>query len=113
MELNLDLARLLAKAIIIIAFSVTGGILLHNSDIEDIKTGNELTIEKYTANYEAYRKNLTDKEVNTVPVCIAIVFMMIAAFLGFYELLAWVIALVINAIIKPLDKPREVIDLLS
>ena len=72
-----------------------------------------MTLEKYTANYETYKKGLAHDDPTSFTQGAVIVFLIAGAFLGFYEVLAWIFAAILKLLFGNLRQPHEVKNLLS
>lgn len=96
--------RVAAKVILVAAIGAVSGVAYHRSSVADYERSQTITLEEYTADFDAYRAGLAEEQYPLWGTMALMIFAVLALF-GAYELLAaglgWALALVLPARAAP------------
>ncbi len=106
--MNMDFRKVLSRFISILIIAVIGGYAMHQSNLDDWKKGQEMTLEKYTAGYDAYKTKLED-DTNSLSFDLFIMLLLMAGLVGIYELVNIIVAQILMAIL-PAPQPSRSFD---
>jgi hypothetical protein len=92
--------RASGKIIVTLVSGVLLGLLYHNSTVADYVRAQQLTLARYTEDFEAYKARLTE---HFWPLWgdVLLVLLMVFVFFGVYELLSFGVAWIIEKIQQP------------
>lgn len=94
-------SRFIAKLFLILGLTSFSSYFTVQSSIQEYKKGQELTEERYLADYNEYKTELLNAKNSTNPVSsIFVMFIAISFMIGSYELMALMIGLIIEKLIR-------------
>ncbi len=94
------LYRGIVKVLLILLLAVAAGYFYEQGVKADNARADELTVEEYTANFEAYKESLREDDWG-LPGTIALWLVIVVLFFGIYEGVPWALAIAMGHLIGP------------